>query len=179
MASLSDTRNLVWLKFDLNTISRGVPYICGFAYLSQENSSIHAEEDMFQIIENDIAAFRLNYRNHCILLAGDFNAYTEVDPDYIRHDQSFDLLDNLGYIEDEEVPPRNNQDRHELNAYGRNLLNMCIDIGLRIVNGRYGSDANVGNFTCITDRSASTIDYNLVDETFSKYITDFHVSNRL
>ena len=56
---------------------------------------------------------------------------------------------------------------------------MCIDTGLRIVNVRVGSDANVGNFTYITDRSASTIEYILVDETFSKYITDFHVSNRL
>ena len=56
---------------------------------------------------------------------------------------------------------------------------MCINTGLRIVNGRFGTDANMGNFTCITERSASTIDYVLVDETFSKYITDFQVNDRL
>ena len=81
LASLSDTRNLIWLKFDLNTVLRGAPFICGFTYLSPENSSVHAEEDLFQIIEEDIALFRLNYSDHCVVLAGDFNAYTENDPD--------------------------------------------------------------------------------------------------
>ena len=107
---------------------------------------------MFQIIEDDIAAHRLHYEKHCILMAGDFNAYTETELDYIRNDESFHLLDNLGCIEDIDMPKRNNQDRHEINAYGRSLLSMYINTGLRIVNGRYGSDADVGTFTCITDR---------------------------
>ena len=50
---------------------------------------------------------------------------------------------------------------------------MCINTGLRIVNGRYGSDTNVGTLTCITDRSASTIDYILAEGSFAKSITDF------
>ena len=79
------------------------------------------------------------------------------------------MLDDLGYIEDINMPERNNQDKHETNAYGRNLLNMCVTTGLRIINGRYGSDANVGTFTCITDRSASSIDYILADASFTKY----------
>lgn len=69
---LSDTRNL--LKIYFHMISRGVPYICRLTYLLPENSLIHAEEDMFQIIENDITLFRLNYSNHCLLLASDLNA---------------------------------------------------------------------------------------------------------
>ena len=56
---------------------------------------------------------------------------------------------------------------------------MCINTGLGIVNGRFDTDAYMGNFTCITDRSASTIYYVLVDETFSRYLTDFQVSDRL
>ena len=105
LASLSDTRNLVWLKLDFNETLRGVPIIlCGFTYLSPENSSVHAKEDMFQIIADDIAAHRLHYENHCILMAGDFNAYTETELDYIRDDESFHLLDNLGYIEDVDMP---------------------------------------------------------------------------
>ena len=52
---------------------------------------------------------------------------------------------------------------------------MCVTTGLRIINGRYGSDANVGTFTCITDRSASSIDYILADASFTKYITWFKV----
>ena len=55
---------------------------------------------------------------------------------------------------------------------------MCISTELRIVNGRYGRDASVGAVTCITDRSACTIDYMLVDESFTKYINDFQVGDR-
>ena len=58
---------------------------------------------MFQIIESDIAAYRLNIENHCILLALCFNANTEKEQDYIQHDKSFDLFDNLGYTEDTEI----------------------------------------------------------------------------
>ena len=41
---------------------------------SPENSSVHAEEDMFHIIEEDMAANRSNFENHRILVTGDFNA---------------------------------------------------------------------------------------------------------
>ena len=85
------------------------------------------------------------------------------------------MLDYLVYVEDTELTFRNNQGRYEINPYGRNLLNMCINTGLRIVN----SDSNVGTFTCITDRSASTIDYMLVDEFFTKCITYLQVGDSL
>lgn len=166
LASLSESKNVIWLKFDFVEMFKVVPIICGFTYLSPENSSVHAEEDMFHIIEEDIAAHRSNFENHCILVAGDFNAYMGQEPDFIQFDEPFDLLDNLGYIEDVQPRLRNNQDGHETNAYGRNLLNLCVNTGLRIVNGRYGSDAEVGNYTCISERSASTIDYIIVDDNY-------------
>ena len=62
-------------------------------------------------------------------------------------------------------------------AYGRNLLIMCTNTGLRIVNGRYDSHASVVTFICITDRSASTIDYMLVDESFTEDINDFQAGD--
>lgn len=179
LVSLSESRNLIWLKFDFLDMLKGVPIICGFTYLFPENSSVHAEEDLFHIMEADVAAHRSNFESHCILLAGDFNAYTGRELDFIQHDESFDLLDNLGYVEDAEPPPRNNQDGHEMNAYGKNLFYLCVNTGLRIVNGRYGSDSEVGNYTCISELSASTIDYIIIDEDISKYITDFQVEDSL
>ena len=50
----------------------------------------------------------------------------------------------VGSVEDIEMPYRNNQDRYEVYAYGRNLLILCTNTGLRIINGSYGSDAKVG-----------------------------------
>ena len=113
------------------------------------------------------------------VVVGDFNAYTQMEPDFIQHDETFSLLDDLGYVEDAEPPPRHNQDLHEPNQYGRNLLDMCKICGLRIVNGRFGTDASVGNFTCITHRSASTIDYILAESSLFRFITDFSVLDRL
>ena len=68
LPSLSNTRNVLWLKFDFKEMIKGVSVICGFTYSSQENSSVHVEEDLFQIIEEDIAWHRANCENHCIML---------------------------------------------------------------------------------------------------------------
>ena len=173
IASRSSSKNILWLKFDYIDMLSGIPIICGFTYLSPENSSVHAEEDLFSIIEEDIALHKSNYPLHSIVVVGDFNAYTQMEPDFIQHDETFSLLDDLGYVEDAEPPPRHNQDLHEPNQYGRNLLDMCKNCGLRIVNGRFGTDASVGNFTCITDRSASTIDYIFAESSLFRFITDF------
>ena len=179
IASRSSSKNILWLKFDYIDMLSGIPIICGFTYLSPENSSVHAEEDLFSIIEEDITLHKSNYPLHSIVVAGDFNAYTQMESDFIQYDETFSLLDDLGYVEDAEPPPRHNQDPHEPNQYGRSLLDMCKNCGLRIVNGRFGTDASVGNFTCITDRSASTIDYILAENSLFRFITDFSILDRL
>ena len=46
----------------------GIPIICGFTYLSPENSSVHAEEDLFSIIEEDITLHKSNYPLHSIVV---------------------------------------------------------------------------------------------------------------
>ena len=179
IASRSNSKNIIWLKFDFYDMCSGIPIICGFIYMSPKNSSVHAEEDVFSIIEDDITLHKSNYTNHCIIVAGDFNAYTQTEPDFIQHDEMFSLLDDLGYVEDDKPPPRHNQDPHEPNQYGRNLLDKCKISGLRIANGRFGTDSGVGNFICITDRSASTIDYIHVENSLFKFINDFIILDRL
>ena len=83
------------------------------------------------------------------------------------------------HVEDAKPPPRHNQDPHEPNQYGRILLDMCRISGLRTANGRSGTDAGVGNFTCITDRSANTIDYILVEAVYLSSLNDFSFLDRL
>ena len=125
--------------------------------------------------DNDIVAHRIMYNNYCVLVAGHFNAYRGTELDNIRNDKSLHLLDKIGHVVDVEVPNRNNQDRHEVDAHGRNLLNLCSNTALRSINGR---DANVGTYTYISDRSATTIDYILSDGLFAKCITEFQVGDR-
>lgn len=56
---------------------------------------------------------------------------------------------------------------------------MCKSTGLRIMNGRFGKDSDKGNFTCITEHSASVIDYFLTESALFNSILDFEVHSRL
>jgi len=49
-----------------------------------------------------------------------------------------------------EVLPRISQDK-SVNMHGRQLVDICVNTGLQIVNGRVGADRGIGSFTCFTD----------------------------
>lgn len=156
----SASENLIWLKFEVKTAlwDYGFNFIVGFVYMSPEGSSIHSEENLFQIIEQEIAVFKDSYFNHKYIVGGDFNAYTNTYPDYVQFDSVSYVIENNDYIEDMAPPNRCNLDNRDLNSYGKALLDMCKTTGLRIINGRFGKDIHMGNFTCITGNSASVID---------------------
>ena len=61
------------------------------------------------------------------------------------------------YIVDDYIP-RTLQDKGS-NANRTMSLDFCKRIGLRILNGRIGSDKGVGTFTCHTHRGQSVVDY--------------------
>lgn len=68
---------------------------------------------------------------------------------------------------------RKNQDK-ETNHFGKQLLDLCAVEGIHLVNGRTNSDL-LGNFTFISNRGCSTIDYCIADSAMFKYIGDFKV----
>jgi len=71
---------------------------------------------------------------------GDFNSRTARLPDYIELDgnllnsDSSNILPDT-YTIDLEMPPRHNLDK-EVNEQGKNLIDLCIETKLRILNGR-------------------------------------------
>ena len=38
------------------------------------------------------------------------------------------------------------------------LIDLCQEFGLRIVNGRFGDDKHIGNFTCYNNSGCSVVD---------------------
>ena len=46
-----------------------------------------------------------------------------------------------------------------VNSYGQLLLDLCVSLKVRIVNGRRGKDERVGEYTCFTDRGQNVMDY--------------------
>ena len=53
------------------------------------------------------------------------------------------------------------------------LIDLCIQTGLRIANGRVGADAREGKCTYVGSRGSSLIDYVIVSEDFLSHISDF------
>ena len=62
-----------------------------------------------------------------------------------------------------------------MNTTGQILIDTCIATGLRIVNGRIGSDEGIGMNTCITCRGGSVVDYVLVQSDLLTHICKFEV----
>ena len=131
------------------------------------------------MVENEFAAYKGVYPDHKFIVRGDFNAYTNNSPDFIQFVSVSYVIDDDDYVEDTVLHERANLDNRNCNAYGNTLLDLCKSCGLRIVNGRFGKDSNVGNFTCITGNSCSIIDYLLTEVKLFSRISDFEVKERI
>ncbi len=90
----------------------------------------------------------------------DFNAHTAALSDTLDISDLCELLQatELAKIEQPSVvATRQNRDA-SVGGWGRELLDLCCDIGLLILNGRTSSD-EPGEFTCLVNGGRSTIDY--------------------
>jgi hypothetical protein len=74
-------------------------------------------------------------------------------------------------------PIRNNLDKI-FNDRGSNLLDLCISIRLRILNGRKPGDS-IGYYTCHKYNGSSVVDYCLVTECIFQDILYFHVHTNI
>ena len=108
------------------------------------------------------------------MVMGDLNARTGEDPDLIHndvYDQNIPLFEN--YLPDSCIIDRYSKDKVVL-ARGRALNDLCIQTGLRILNGRSTGDL-VGNFTCHNYNGSSVVDYGIVSETLLSRINIFKI----
>ena len=147
--------------------------------MSPEGSSVHSEENMFYVIEHEMANMKTKYPYHKFLIGGNFNAYTNQEPDFIQFDSMTHINEDTEYVEDTILATRYNLDKRDTNTYGNALLDLCKASGHSILNSRFGKNKNTGNFTCITDNSASVIDYFVVDFDLECIVSDFEVYDRL
>ncbi|CAG2188723.1 unnamed protein product [Mytilus edulis] len=172
-ASLSENR--LWLKVDkyFFGLSDDI-YICA-SYIPPV-SSTHFEND-FIMLDHELST--LSNRGK-ILVIGDLNSRTGELPDYIKNDSlqinNFDGSDLLppDYAIDIENK-RINQDK-VLNTHGKNLLDLCLSSGLRIVNGRLLGDS-LGYYTYMSKNGFSTVDYALVSESLLSSVQYFKTND--
>ena len=153
---------LIWIKIDKNILlSDEDAYICHI-YVREPKSSVlrHEEIDYFELLQQDISKYK---RLGKIFVTGDFNSRTGQGTellDYLCYDNYIDVGMNEN-LRDSEIPLRKSTDL-VVDNYGRRLLDLCKATDLLIANGRLDTDRSIGEFTCITSRGRSVVDYLLL-----------------
>ena len=166
----------IWLKLNKSFFALNEDiYLC-FVYDPPSSSSytLSLNEEILDLIEKDISNFS---KKGNVILAGDFNTRsTSAEQDFIVNETFNDnvpLYDD--YCPDVSVPTRITLD-NTTTARGKELNELCIQSGLRILNGRVVGDLT-GQFTCHTPRGSSVVDYMMVSECLFHRISFFKVSN--
>ena len=152
----------MWLK--LQDSASSTPLYIAVCYAPPEGSSTYANSSAINPIEElSLAVAAIQGLGGEVLIGGDFNARTGIDSDSApvsSHDPAVDM-----FLDDHEpvwqkpssLPVRVNQDKTK-NNFGKQLLQLCRESGMLILNGRVKGDLQ-GRCTC---QGSSTVDYFLV-----------------
>lgn len=169
---------VLWIRLDAQVL--GFDLIIGAVYIPHEALKHHAFNMFDDIITDCIAIKALYDAPFCLI--GDFNLRTGMISDYV------DLGDFASVAAGLDASYNGMNPREDLNALrictqrfnldrvsnnnGRGLVDLCRSLDIHIVNGRFGSDQGVGNFT-FADKS--TIDYVIVSPEIFPNIVNFEI----
>ena len=131
-------------------------------------SSIHNDVSDYDTISEDMVALHAKY-NCPFLLLGDCNSRTGKLDDFLSQNSVKHTFQSLGL----ETKRYNCDEKVDVN--GRHLIDLCNDLNLCIVNGRFGQDKSVGQCTCVKTSGQSLVDYAIVSSSLFPSITDFYV----
>ena len=106
---------------------------------------------------------------------GDFNARTGQDNDILEIDK-FDNLDIPNINENNDIPPRNSEDKLPSNLRGKELIETCKALKLAIVNGRKNGDV-FGKYTSFQWNGNGVVDYVITTHNLFHKIEYFTVGN--
>ena len=138
-------------------------------------------QDEFELFERDIMSLRSQH--DLFLMLGDFNAQTGTLDDFISADN---FLSDHFHFDDETVrfydqkcelerlgikTKRSSMDKKKNNT-GYQLIDVCKNLNLCILNGRFGKDKNTG---ALTFRKASVIDYAIITTKCFNLLHDFEI----
>ena len=151
---------------------------CGTVYVPPFGSK-YVADDPYLELQSDLLRYCSESKH--ILLFGGFNARKGTIPDCMKFDEKIyevnklnDLLDESTELFDKpklyNVPVERSNADNTVNTYGRQLLELCKNNNLLILNGRIGQDNIESKVTC-KDRSA--VDY------FLSTVDNFKIINNL
>ena len=171
----------IWirLKKEFFNLERDI-FLC-FVYAPPE-SSTYAKNLDYDILEKLELEISTHSSMGNIIIAGDFNAKTGTECDYVSDidDQHSPVNGNPLYPFDKPIR-RNNRDKHGVDMQGQRLLNLCKNTQIRLLNGRTQGD-RMGEFTRFPlslRESPSTIDYIAVDTSIMNKIKTFSILHHM
>jgi exonuclease III len=170
----------IWLKMSREFFTMESDIFIGGIYITPENSTFYnkmSHTNPFQELENDISSFSTDGN---IILLGDFNSRTGVIKDFLNSQPITDVSDPLdmntiSILEQARRSTRNSSDL-SVNNFGKNLIQLCINTDIRILNGRSIGDL-LGCYTSHQYNGKSVVDYILVSENLIPYANNLVVSS--
>ncbi|MCG8034648.1 MAG: endonuclease/exonuclease/phosphatase family protein, partial [Candidatus Thiodiazotropha taylori] len=170
--------DILWVKISKSVLCLDNDlYIC-LCYVIPDESSRQAliETNIFdRLTESLIFIENKSEGNSNVLMCGDFNSRTSVNPDFVTDDDPahMDVLPEE-YTSDRFMQ-RFSEDAGHVNNNGLLLLELCKQTGLRIMNGRVGNDNGIGRYTFVGHRGSSLVDYVLGSQEMFNFVTSFEV----
>ena len=166
--------NVLWLKLskDFLNIDNDL-YICA-CYVTPSQSSRVELNDVFNNLLDDLAEIETKCgKDHYTLIAGNFNARTGERADFIDFANDIDTdVPETRYLR----KPRCSKDNKQPNVYqGISLLDLCKVSSMSLMNGRFGKDAGIGEYTCITNNGCSVVNNILCSSHCVDLLTGFCV----
>ena len=172
----TDSDDIIWLRLDDIANLKENVFLCLCYNLPTGTSRQGLNEDnMFDRISSYMVHLQSVSDKPCkFIICGDMNARVADMNDFVADDASrhiYALPED--YIADYSLP-RYSKDTKS-NSNGIAMIDFCRQTGLRIANGRVGSDAGIGECTYLGSSGSSLIDYVLVSEDLLKCFASFDV----
>ena len=161
------SKNYIWCEVskDLFNNNRDL-FLCG-AYIPPEKSK-YFDQEMFEKLENDIIKFLA--KGNAILL-GDFNGRTSTLEDFVSKDGNNYIND----LSNDSLQPKNRLNfDNTTNNHGLQLINICKNTDIRILNGRTKGDS-LGRPTFHGNNGTSIIDYAICNQETFQSVNNFVV----
>ena len=163
----------MWIVLDKTAFVLERDTYVGFFYIPPVTSCNAIQARLqWQTLELEIQQYK---HMGDVVVMGDLNARIGLLNDNIVRDTIPNNVPCTLYCVSESLP-RVSQDI-TVNMYGKQLIDICINTGLQIVNGRVGADRGIGRYTCYTYNGSSVVDYVLAQTGIRERIVSFEVDD--
>ena len=169
--------SVIWIELDKEFFKLEQTIIIACCYVVPQGSSRNdiLDINVFDELVMSIAQYASLYEHVGFIIMGDFNARTATDADLVVNDNNEYLPLPDDYINDVTMNDRISKDIRAPTANGRQLLDTCKSCSVRLLNGRYGHDRGVGEFTFHSTQGSSVVDYIAMSTIILHCICDFNV----